>query len=90
MQPIPIHILTMAVVCLQSSDFTKAKYYLDQLEASDLEQRSYLYYGTLSDYEFATKNIEKAVENIDLALQTVTNSLEKEHLQKKRAILITS
>ena len=60
------------------------------MEASDLEQRSYLYYGTLSDYEFATKNIEKAVENIDLALQTVTNSLEKEHLQKKRAILITS
>ncbi len=87
MQPIPIHVLTMAVVCLQSSDFTKAKYYLDQLEASDLEQRSYLYYGTLSDYEFATYNIEKAIENIDLALQTVTNSLEKEHLQKKRAIL---
>lgn len=87
-QPIPIHVLTMAVVCLQNSNFAKAKTYLDQVEASDLAQRSYLYYGTLSDYFHATKNIQKAIENIDLALETVRNSLEKEYLLKKRVVLI--
>jgi RNA polymerase sigma-70 factor (ECF subfamily) len=87
MQPIPIHILTMAVVCLQNLDFAKAKHYLDQLTATDLEQRSYLYYGTLSDYYYAIKNKQKAIENLELALQTVTNTLEKEHLQKKHSFL---
>ncbi len=84
-QPIPIHILTMAVVCLQKLDFAKAKTYLDQVKATDLAQRSYLYYGTLSDYEFAIKNKEKAIKYLDLALEKVTNSLEKEYLEKKRA-----
>ncbi|MEM6684879.1 MAG: sigma-70 family RNA polymerase sigma factor [Bacteroidota bacterium] len=87
MQPIPIHILTMAVVCLQNLDFTKAKHYLDQLQPSDLQQRSYLYYGTLSDYFYATKNLNQALKQLDMALDTVTNSLEKEHLQKKRVRL---
>ncbi|QHI38470.1 ECF RNA polymerase sigma factor SigE [Kordia antarctica] len=87
MQPIPIHVLTMAVVCLQDSKFAKAKNYLDQLEASDFEQRSYLYYGTLSDYYHSTENIEKAIIHLDLALKTVTNSLEKEYLQRKRMVL---
>ncbi|MCH2196309.1 hypothetical protein [Kordia sp.] len=36
------------------------------------------------------QNIEKAIELLDLALQAVTNSLEKEHLQKKRSILVSS
>ncbi|WP_420572152.1 RNA polymerase sigma factor [Kordia sp.] len=89
MQPTPIHTLTMAVVCLQNLDFNKAKQYLNQLKASDLEQRSYLYYGTLSDYYVATKNIPKAIENLNLALKTVTNSSEKEYLQKKRVDLVS-
>ncbi|WP_298418369.1 sigma-70 family RNA polymerase sigma factor [uncultured Kordia sp.] len=88
-QPMPIYIVTMAVVCLQNLDFAKAKQYLDQVEANDLAQRSYLYYGTFSDYYFATKNIEKAIINIDLALATVINSLEKEYLEKKRNLLIS-
>ena len=87
-QPMPIHVLTMAVVCLQNLEFAKAKTYLNQVEASSLEQRSYLYYGTLSDYYYAIKDIKKAIINIDLALKTVINSLEKEYLQKKRTLLI--
>lgn len=88
MQPIPIHVLTMAVVCLQNKDITKAKHYLDQLKASDLEQRSYLYYGTLSDYYSAQEKFEKAIRNIDLALENVTNSLEKQHLERKKLQLL--
>lgn len=83
-QPMPIYLVTMAVVCLQNLDLTKAKNYLDQVEANDLSQRSYLYYGTLSDYYYATKDIKKAIINIDLALATVINALEKEYLEKKR------
>jgi len=88
-QPLPIYVVTMAVVCLQNLDFVKAKSYLDQVNATDLAQRSYLYYGTLSDYYYAIKNIEKAIINLDLALATVTNSLEKEYLEKKRNSLIS-
>lgn len=89
-QPMPIYMVTMAVVCLQNLDFAKAKSFLDQVASTDLGQRSYLYYGTLSDYHLATKNIKEAIKNLDLALQTVTNTLEKEYLEKKRAALNSS
>lgn len=87
-QPMPSHRLTMAVVCLQNKDLIQAKRYLVQLEPKDLEQRSYLYYGTLSAYYSAMKNYKKGLYYIDLALDTVTNSLEKEYLQKKKDLLL--
>lgn len=86
-QPMPIYLVTMAVVCLQNLDFSTAKSLLDQVNPDDLTQRSYLYYGTLSDYYYATKNIKKAIFHLDVALQTVTNSLEKEYLIKKQALV---
>lgn len=89
MQPTPIHILTMAVVCLQNSDSTKAKHYLDLLQPTDLAQRSYLYYGTVSDYYLSIDKPQEAIKNLDLALKKVTNSSEKEYLQKKRIVLVS-
>ncbi len=87
LQPMPIHVLTMAVVCMQNQKYTIAKTYLDDIKQDDFEQRNYLYYGAKSDYYAATKNINKAIKYIDLALNTVNNQLEREYLLKKKLAL---
>ena len=84
LQPMPTHLLTMAVVCMQKEDYYSAKNYLDKLNPQDFEQRIYLYYGTKADYYNVIDNNKKALFNIDLALETVNNSLEKEYLLKKK------
>ena len=84
LQPTPIHVLNMAVVCIQKQDYKMAEIYLDDIKAEDFEQRAYLYYGTKADYFIKTNNSAKATKYIDLALKTVTNVLEKKHLQKKK------
>ena len=88
LQPMPSHLLTMAVVCLQKQDYTIAKKYLEQLKPTDFEQRSYLFFGCLSDYYIATNNIKKAIINIDLAIKHVSNTMEKEYLEKKKQTIL--
>jgi RNA polymerase sigma-70 factor (ECF subfamily) len=87
LQPMSSHLLTMAVVCLQLNKLEQAKTHLDTLQADDFAQRAYLYYGTLADYYTATKDYTKAIDYLDMALETVTNSLEKDYLQKKKDAL---
>ncbi|TGV03176.1 RNA polymerase sigma factor [Flavivirga rizhaonensis] len=89
-QPMPIHLLTMAVVCLQNKDYKASKKYLDQIKPKDFVQRAYLYHGTLSDYYYATNNLEKAIKHIDYAINMVTNKFEKNYLQKKKSDLLFS
>ena len=65
--------------------YQKAKGYFDQLKPEDFEQRVYLYYGAKADYYFTKNNLQEAITYIDYALEAVTNVLEKEYLQKKKA-----
>ncbi|NMH88502.1 RNA polymerase sigma factor [Flavivirga algicola] len=87
-QPMPIHLLTMAVVCLQNKDYKTSKKYLDQIEPETFVQRAYLYYGTLSDYYYATNNLPEAIKHIDYAINIVNNKFEKNYLQKKKQDLL--
>ena len=84
LQPMPSHLLTMAVICIQTKDYEKANKYFNELQPKDLEQRAYLYYAAKADYYAETGNLDKALIQIDLALETVTNNLEKEYLMKKK------
>lgn len=84
LQPAPSHILTMAVVCLQTKNLKLAKSYLLQLKPEDFEQRAYLYYGALADFYTATGDSKMALKNINLALSHVTNKLERDYLKKKK------
>ncbi len=84
LQPMPSHLLTMAVICLQTKDFKLSESYLSQLNPEDFEQRAYLYYGTLADFYDATSKPKQALKHIDLALKHVTNNLEKTYLEKKK------
>lgn len=88
LQPMPIHVLTMAVVCIQKQDYTIAKTYLDDIKPEDFEQRAYLFYGAKADFYANTNKIDKAITYLDLALNTVNNRLEKEYLLKKKLTLI--
>jgi RNA polymerase sigma-70 factor (ECF subfamily) len=88
LQPMPTHLLTMAIVCMQTNDFKLSKSYLEQIKPDDLHQRVYLFYGAKAEFYSKTKNIKKAINYINLALTTVTNSLEKDYLQKKKRALL--
>lgn len=85
LQPMPSHVLTMAVICVQNKAYKKADSYFKQLQPQDLEQRAYLYHAAKSDYYSVINDITNALKSIDKALQTVTNSLEKDFLLKKKA-----
>jgi predicted RNA polymerase sigma factor len=84
MQPMPTHILTMAVISMQNRDYQNARVYLNDIDHQDLGQRVYLYYGAEADYYHAANQLPEAHKNIDKALDCVTNILEKEYLQKKK------
>ncbi len=87
-QPMPTHLLTMAVVCLQTKDYEISKNYLDQIKPNDFAQRAYLYYGTLSDYYHAINDLPEAIKHIDYAISLVNNKFEKNYLQKKKSDLL--
>jgi len=88
LQPMAIHVLTMAVVCMQQQNYKAAKTYLDQILPNDFAQRAYLYYAALSDYYSNTKQTKKAIIQIDNAINKVSNNLEKEYLLKKKKVLL--
>ncbi len=84
LQPMPSHILTMAVISLQQKNYIKANTYFKQINADDFEQRSYLFYSAKADYYLQTKKVKEAINYINLALENVNNSLEKDFLEKKK------
>lgn len=88
LQPMPSHILTMAVICLQQKNYIKANLFFEQLNPKDLAQRAYLFYSAKADYFTRIKKIKEAVNYIDLAIENVTNILEKGYLEKKKKIIL--
>jgi RNA polymerase sigma-70 factor (ECF subfamily) len=88
LQPMPIHLLHMAVVQLQLKDMTACAKLLSKLRPQDLEQRAYLYHGTIAEYYVVIEDFEKAIESIDTAIRLVTNQQEKKYLEKKRIQLL--
>jgi RNA polymerase sigma-70 factor (ECF subfamily) len=90
LEPSVYHLLTMAVVCLQQENYLKANYYFEKINPEDLAQRSYLFYGAKADYFTKVKNKKDAIIHINIALEKVTNNLEKEFLEKKKKSITVS
>mgnify|MGYP000651612534 CR=1 FL=1 len=88
LQPMPSHLLSMAVISIQNCNYDKAKDYFNKIQPADLNQREYLFYAAKADYYSETKNIIEAINSIDKALKMVTNSQEKIFLQKKKSSLL--
>lgn len=88
LNPMPIHILNMAVVQLQDARFRESYQLLQELDPETLGQRTYLYHATLSDYYLTQEEYPNAITHIDIALRLVTNKQEKNYLEKKRIAMI--
>ncbi|WP_282042855.1 RNA polymerase sigma factor [Winogradskyella flava] len=82
-QPMPSHVLTMAVISIQNKDYEKAEAYFKILQPETLEQRAYLYYAAKADYFAETNDFKSALEYLEQAIACVTNTLEKDYLLKK-------
>jgi len=89
LKPTAAHLLSMAVVCLQSKNYIKASYYFEQINPHELAQRSYLYYSAKSDYYADINDKKEALNYINIAIETVHNDLEKAFLIKKKNKLST-
>lgn len=87
-QPSPISILNMAIVQLQRNDYDAAYELLLKINPTELEQRTYLFYGSFAEYFIKKGQLKKAVEEIDKALELVRNESERQFLQKKKMSLL--
>ncbi|AVI52226.1 sigma factor, ECF subfamily protein [Pukyongia salina] len=87
LRPDPMTALNMALVHLQLGELQAAEALFRKIEPASLEQRSYLYYGTMAEYYLMRNEIKQALSCLELALGTVKNESEKQYLfQKKEKI----
>ena len=87
LRPDPMTALNMALVCLQLGELEEADEILRGIEPATLQQRSYLYYGTMAEYYQLKGEWKKAISCLDLALGAVKNEQEKAYLLQKRETL---
>jgi len=83
-QPSAFNILNMSMVQLMLGEEKKAYQLLESINVKDLEQRAYLYYGTKAEYYIKMGKLEKASNEIELALSLVKNNAERNYLMKKK------
>jgi RNA polymerase sigma factor (sigma-70 family) len=76
--------LNMATVQLQLKAFHEAELLLAELEVDELEQRKYLYFGLWAEFHFLKEEKTRALENIEMALDLVTNTSEQGFLLRKK------
>jgi len=87
LQATPFTQLTMAVVHIQLKNYAKAHDLLQSVVPETLEQRQYLYYGTMANYYKQVGKREKALSCYNKALDTITNELERNYINKKKSAL---
>ena len=87
-QPSPIILLNMAIIQLQRDELKAAFVLLEKINSTELEQRTYLYYGSYAEYFIKKNDVKNAIINIDKALELVKNESEKAFLLKKKDALL--
>ena len=84
LQPAPITLLNMAVIHLQLNDLKNTIKLLQQITPNELEQRAYLFHGTMAEYFHKSEDPQKAIAQLNQALDLVRNESEKQFLLKKK------
>jgi len=82
--PSSVALLNIAIVNLQLGKTETALETLQDIDVSQLAQRSYLFYGAFAEYYFIKKEYDLAIRDIDKALDHVQNNSEKEYLKNKK------
>ena len=89
LQPSVFNLLNIAIVKMQLGRLDKAFKILESIDAKDLEQRAYLYFGAMAEYFTLKGENSRATEYIDSALELVRNQAERDFLLKKKKKLIS-
>ncbi|WP_299364766.1 sigma-70 family RNA polymerase sigma factor [Winogradskyella sp.] len=89
LQPMSIYLLTIAVICVQIKQYNRAESYFQQINPDELEQRKYLFYAAKSDFYSERGNLELALKYLEIALESVNNTSEKDYLKKKYSLLLS-
>ncbi|NJB70686.1 RNA polymerase sigma-70 factor (ECF subfamily) [Saonia flava] len=87
LQETPFTSLNLAIVLLQLNENKKAIKILNSINPKDLEQRSYLYYGSKAEYHKNINEIPEAINCIEMALSMVNNAFEKKYFEEKKSML---
>jgi RNA polymerase sigma-70 factor (ECF subfamily) len=77
-------LLSMATVHLQLDQLEAAKALLDQISQNSLARRNYLLQGCYAAYYLKSGNEKKAIEEIEKAISSCSNRLERAYLEKKK------
>lgn len=77
-------LLSKVIAFIQIDKYNQAKEILDLINPKELNQRVYLYHGTLAEYYIKINNKNKAIEELDKAINSCNNKLEINYLIKKR------
>ncbi len=80
-------LLSLATVHLQINEPEKAKKYLDQIDPSGLNQRQYLLHGCYAEYYDQMGDSSNALSEIDKAIDTCPNKLERKYLEEKKVMM---
>ncbi len=84
LQPTVFNLLNIAFVKMQLGKLSEAFEILMTFHPKDLEQRAYLYYGTIAEYHILKNEKSKAINSLDEALKLVKNEAEKTYLKRKK------
>ncbi|UWX54090.1 sigma-70 family RNA polymerase sigma factor [Maribacter litopenaei] len=86
----PYTLLNQSIVLIQLSKTKEARELLDNINPDKLEQRSYLYYGTMAECYFLEKDYIQALSFINEALKKVLNKSERTFLEEKKLLIENS
>lgn len=87
-QPTASTLLSMATIQLQRGALEAAKALLDNISQAKLARRDYLLQGCYAEYYLKSGNEKQAIDEIEKAIHSCSNELEKEYLTKKKKRMI--
>lgn len=84
----PVTELSIATVKLHLNRFNEVEEMLNEMQETDLDQKTYLFFGVLSKLHERRGDLKKAVSCLDNAIKHTKNAVERAYLEKKRARLL--
>ena len=70
-------------------ELERAEEVLKKVDLEGLNRRRYLYHGSYAKVFEQQKDYKKALYELDLAISSCSNQLEKDYLMNKRELLLT-
>jgi len=78
------NLLNIAIVQLQLNDYESAHTSLSAIDIKKLSQQVYLFYATKADYFIKQNDLQKAIKNLDVAIEMSPHHSEVQFLNERR------